>query len=327
MELLERYLHAVGFWLPKTQKQDILAELSEELQSQIEEKEMEVGGPLDEAGLEVILKKCGDPLLVAEHFLPQQSLIGPVLFPIYWFVLKMVLFGYLVPWLLVWICLLIFDPAYRAANPGLSQISNLSTLWSITVNSFFFITLGFATVERYHLKNWLMKDWSPRKLPAVRDPNRIPRANALGELAFGILFTVLWINLLSGKTEFIFNSVRITLAPEWIYFFWGLLSLGLIGIVFSIVNLFRPYWTKMRAIFRLLTNSFGSIIFCWFLKTQILTEFKLLTMSDAKAHELTMQINNWIGRLFPWGIVVAVIVFVVDVFRIIRAGNTAQDVQ
>ena len=108
---------------------------------------MEVGGPLDEAGLEVILKKCGDPLLVAEHFLPQQSLIGPVLFPIYWFVLKMVLFGYLVPWLLVWICLLIFDPAYRAANPGLSQISNLSTLWSITVNSFFFITLGFATAR------------------------------------------------------------------------------------------------------------------------------------------------------------------------------------
>jgi len=38
MELLNRYLQAVGFWLPRKQKQDILAELSEDLRSQIEEQ-------------------------------------------------------------------------------------------------------------------------------------------------------------------------------------------------------------------------------------------------------------------------------------------------
>jgi hypothetical protein len=31
MELLERYLQAVKFWLPKKQKQDIIAELSEDI--------------------------------------------------------------------------------------------------------------------------------------------------------------------------------------------------------------------------------------------------------------------------------------------------------
>ena len=36
-ELLERYLQAVRFWLPKAQQEDILAELSEDLRSQIEE--------------------------------------------------------------------------------------------------------------------------------------------------------------------------------------------------------------------------------------------------------------------------------------------------
>src|SRR5215813_5090171 len=40
-ELLDRYVHAVGFWLPKKQKADIMAELSEDLRSQIEEKEAE----------------------------------------------------------------------------------------------------------------------------------------------------------------------------------------------------------------------------------------------------------------------------------------------
>jgi hypothetical protein len=39
MELLNRYLQAVGFWLPRKQKHDIIGELSEELRCQIEEKE------------------------------------------------------------------------------------------------------------------------------------------------------------------------------------------------------------------------------------------------------------------------------------------------
>ena len=81
MELLDRYLHAVGFWLPRKQKEDILAELSEDLRSQIEEKEAELGRKLTEGDLEALLKQRGRPVLVANHYLPQQYLIGPVLFP------------------------------------------------------------------------------------------------------------------------------------------------------------------------------------------------------------------------------------------------------
>jgi hypothetical protein len=33
MQLLERYLQAVKFWLPKEQKEDIIAELSEDIRS------------------------------------------------------------------------------------------------------------------------------------------------------------------------------------------------------------------------------------------------------------------------------------------------------
>src|SRR5580765_2799234 len=90
MDLLDRYLQAVGFWLPASQQQDIIAELSEDLHSQIEEKETELGRSLNETEIEDILKRRGRPLLVANRYLPQRSLIGPVLFPIYWFVLKLV---------------------------------------------------------------------------------------------------------------------------------------------------------------------------------------------------------------------------------------------
>src|SRR5450432_1570588 len=111
MELLDRYLQAVKFWLPREQKQDIIAELSEDLQSQIDDKETALGRKLNESEIESILKQRGRPLLVANRFLPQQHVIGPVLYPIYAFVLKIVALCYLVPWILVWIGLMAFSPA------------------------------------------------------------------------------------------------------------------------------------------------------------------------------------------------------------------------
>jgi len=43
MELIDRYLQAVKFWLPKAQKQDIIAELSEDIRSQVERKRRSLG--------------------------------------------------------------------------------------------------------------------------------------------------------------------------------------------------------------------------------------------------------------------------------------------
>jgi hypothetical protein len=79
MELLDRYLQAIEFWLPKRQRQDIIAELSEDLRSQIEEKETELGRKLEDAEVEAILKRCGAPLEAASRYRPQQYLIGPAL--------------------------------------------------------------------------------------------------------------------------------------------------------------------------------------------------------------------------------------------------------
>ena len=45
MELLDRYLQAVRFWLPKAQQNDIIAELGDDIRSQIEDKESALGRP------------------------------------------------------------------------------------------------------------------------------------------------------------------------------------------------------------------------------------------------------------------------------------------
>jgi len=91
MELLDRYLQSVKFWLPKAQQDDILKELNENIRSQMEDKEGELGRPLSEAEQSAILKRHGHPILVASRYWDRQHLIGPALFPIYWFVLRLVL--------------------------------------------------------------------------------------------------------------------------------------------------------------------------------------------------------------------------------------------
>jgi hypothetical protein len=89
MELIDRYLQAVKFWLPKNQKQDIIVELSEDLRSQVEDREAELGRKLNESEVADLLKQRGRPVLVANRYKSQQHLIGPVLFPIYVFVLRL----------------------------------------------------------------------------------------------------------------------------------------------------------------------------------------------------------------------------------------------
>jgi len=101
MDLVERYLHAIKFWLPKSKHDDIIAEISEDLRSQIEDEEAQLGRALSEAEVGAILKRLGRPLVVAGRYSPQLYVIGPTLFPLYRFVLVTAIVCYCAPGLLV----------------------------------------------------------------------------------------------------------------------------------------------------------------------------------------------------------------------------------
>src|ERR1700739_2514315 len=92
MELLDRYLQAVKKHLPWKRQDDIIAELRTNLESQLEEREAELGRPLTQSEAEDWLKQLGPPIQMASRYHPQQYLIGPSLFPTYWYVLRLVFF-------------------------------------------------------------------------------------------------------------------------------------------------------------------------------------------------------------------------------------------
>ena len=83
MELIDRYLQAVKLWLPTRQKQDICCRVcADDLQSQVEEREAELGRPLAETELADLLERCGKPMAAAGRYLSRRSsLIGPRCIP------------------------------------------------------------------------------------------------------------------------------------------------------------------------------------------------------------------------------------------------------
>ena len=321
MELLERYLQAVKFWLPKEQKQDIIAELSEDISSQIEERESQLGRNLTEAEIEGILKQRGRPVLVANRFLPQQYLIGPVLFPIYTFVLRIVALCYLLPWVLVWIGIMTYSPTYRIQHGG--WLGGIGQAWGgLWITAFIVIgvvTVVFAVLEQVQAKSRFLENWNPRKLPPVRNPNQIPRSASIIEIVANSVFGVWWwVAYMSSPLILNRPEIRILLSPTWRYFFWGILCVTLVNIALSAANLNRPYWTVRRAMVRLMMGFVGSALFCWLMKANIVAEITVPNVSAARTSEITNAINLWMGRALPAAIAVCIVIVIADAYRIYR---------
>jgi len=322
MELLDRYLQAVKFWLPRAQRDDIVAELGEDIRSRIEEEESSLGRKLNEAEVAAILKERGRPLLVASRYLPQESLIGPALFPIYRFVLKIVVL-YPAAWLLVSAGLMIFFPHLRGEESlGGALLQMWGPLWHATFAVVVMVTVVFVVLERVQSRSNFLQDWEPLKLPPARDPHRISRANSSFEVAANVIFIAI---LASGTVSGSFHlggGVRLDLAPAWQGFLWAFLLLALANITLSAANLFHPHWTRLRSGIRLMLDCGGSVAFCWLLKASVLGGIYAPGLLPARAAEMTDFINQAMSNLFPLAVVAcALVVAISDGGRLFRLGK------
>jgi len=260
MELLDRYLQAVRFWLPRKQQDDIIAELGDDLRSQIEERESALGRPLNEDELVTLLKQAGHPLWVAGRYQKQQALIGPVLFPLYSFVLKIVALGYLVPWLVVWIVLTVLVPSHRAADPMLTLAGGWASFCTNIIVIFGSVTLAFAILERVQSAVSALQQWDPRKLPRPKD--RVSRVESVFGLVFSIVYIAWWLSL-PRYGALIFGPIAgfFSLNPALHVWYLPLLAPPSIVAVQQCVNILRPQWTWLRAAAQLLSDSIALFIF------------------------------------------------------------------
>ncbi len=245
MELLDRYLQAVGFWLPRGQRPDILAELAEEFRSQVEAREGELGRQLSDDEVEAMLQRWGNPLRMAERYLPPRYLIGPAFYPLYLHVLKVYLWVWVVPWLAVWLGYVAFDSGYRAAHPGQALVHTLSPLIFSTVFLLFFTTLAFVVLERSQFRARILDRWSPRSLPGAADPNRISRSISLWGVAWNFVLALWCLGWLHLPAQ---PGVRVAVSARIEHLFRAPVLLLLLALILiHVADFVCPWWTRRRA--------------------------------------------------------------------------------
>lgn len=273
MELFERYLQAVKKHLPWKRQDDILNELRANLESQLEDKESELGRPLTEGEMTDWLRQLGSPLQVAARYQPMQYLIGPSLFPMYWYVLRVAFLWASVIYSIVNVVIIATTVANanavnndNAANVAALMAEALVRLPGVLMTVAAWVTLIFAALEfatsRYPSIcppiAGLAPDWSPSSLPPlekISTSGQRPRsyAHAVAEVVFGYILLI-WLILiprhpflLLGPGAFYLQSSPFRLAHIFMDFYWVVLALNILQVGWKAWRLWRGTWQQPQS--------------------------------------------------------------------------------
>lgn len=221
--LLDRYLHAVGKYLPASRRGDILAELSANLLAEMDDKESELGRPLTAAEQSALIKTHGRPFQVAAGYLPQHYLIGPIVFPYYVLILKVSVTLCAFFYFLVNAIVLAVNGFSAAALLGLILRFPFTALITAAWVTMIFAALEYAA-PRYASRFSALSEWKPETLPPIDSAPNKPYTTIL-DLLFnfaGIIWLAavphhLFLLLGPGARYFTAGPVRATPALHALY--------------------------------------------------------------------------------------------------------------
>ncbi len=300
MDLLDRYLQAIRFWLPRRTQEDIVRELAEDIRSEIEEREAQSGHALGDADLEAILLRRGAPRTVALRYFPNRYLIGPLLLPIYGLVLRVVLL-----WVLLPLTILVSASAVAtSADPGIAALAAAGRYLQSAISGFAMITLVFAILERVQPDYPTRKAWNPRDLPKVRPPERDEpsRTGSAFEVIFGGWFLLWWSGLIHSPILGLplDSLVHLTPAPVWLTLHWPILALSVSMTVLSAVNLVCPWWTFWRAVTRLSNQVVAVGLAAWLLHAGTWFTVTASALPPGKIADIQRSLNLGLPIAFFW---------------------------
>jgi hypothetical protein len=189
MDLIDRYLDAVRLFLPRTQRDDIAAELRDALMTRREEQEAGLGRALTRKEDEALLHDYGHPLIVAARYGRQQYLIGPELYPIYAFALLIVLASIALAAAITGVVATAMTGGDLPHGLGVA----LGVAWTGAFTAVGAVTVIFAILQRTGASNRIVVDWSIRDLPRItRRRPRQPWFERVAGMVFLTLFMLWW---------------------------------------------------------------------------------------------------------------------------------------
>ena len=317
MPLLDRYLQAVRFFLPRRNQDDIVRELSENLLSQIEDREQSLGRPLTEDELAELLRRHGHPMVVAGKYRSSAHLIGPALFPLYLFALKMGLgVALIVTTVLAAIATVLHGDVLRHALEAFLAYPGRALM------VFAWTTLGFAGLDLAQSRLKLTHRWDPRTLPRLmKHEERMSRTQALCELlaasagAIWLMLVPRWPFLLLGSA-----TSLLQLAPIWSIVYIPILGVTLATVAINVFTFARPAWTPLRTLARAAVHSVACVIFVVLLRVdQWVLAKPGATLTDGTSAERLADIANHVVEI---SLTVALFVTLIELGREIHRWNS-----
>lgn len=316
-DLLDRYLAAVARELPVAQREDIIAELRDELLTKMELREEAAGRPLERDALEALLLEFGHPLIVAGRYRRVQHLVGPEIFPLWWQALKVtlaIIAAVYVVGLVIGIAFVDGDLPDRVPH---------TDLVGALVTAFGAVTLVAVVIERLNLQRFVYR-WRPRQLPPVRARSKSLFERVV-ELGMSVVFVLWWTGLIHFRDWVpAFGALTVDMAPVWRTFFWPILAYGLFEIVMHVTALARPAAARLNAGLALARALFGTGLLAAILQGAD----HWLTVTSARISPEALEITQAaFDRGMRLGLAVTVAVFVImdiiEAWRLWRAMRAA----
>jgi hypothetical protein len=292
MTLLDSYLSAVGRCLSRKQRADIVAELREEMLSQLEARQAELGRPLTDVEQYAVFLMQGDPMTVARRYSPNRrslslgwELIGPELFPAYLFVLGLNLA------ITLTVIPLSLLTQHFAITPGAFVLPVLGQIVCVTA---VFIILNFVRLKFPH--QWI---YPPAELATVIPPQRWYSISGLVACS---LLTAWWIAIPQFQFLVLGSAAgELELAPVWRRYYVPIMLLFFAGMGQRALSAGRPYWTWVLPTFRTVISGTGAFVM-FFFRTHLLVVIKASVRDVVQAEKHATSMNNFLrwGLFGPW---------------------------
>jgi hypothetical protein len=319
MELVDRYLQSVKWMLPKKQQDDLIRELSDEILSQVEEKETALGRPLNEDEQVALLKQLGHPMLLAARYRKQRYLIEPSIFAIYWMVLRLVL-------IVTLFGMSVAAVATAATGQGLGKALAILIQYPFAALSVFaWVTIVFVVLDIVQVKFNFYGKWDPRTLPKVtKKEKKHSMLESVAALVFGALFGIWW--LVGLKHQFLIfgpGVAAVHFGPVWQTIYPLFVVLVIADLIRHTIDLLRPNWEKGRLAFRLFFRAMNLLVLYF-----LLNATDVLVGSNPGIQPYMTNMNRGIHVALVIAVVISVAQAIWDVYSTIgrRSSNGARAV-
>lgn len=326
MELIERYIYAVGKKLPRKQRADIEKELKSLIMDELDARTG--GGKPSKEDITAVLMEMGHPRDVAARYTENgRYLIGPALYPTY-IMIAGIMSGAVL--LALTVSMLVgFLSTQPDAGQALLQVGLLIPRFIMAaVSGLGFLTIAFALIERFmpekHIKSLKDEDiWDPSQLPTV--PVKYDEVKPWEEI-LGIVLTVAAIVIFNAFPEVIGiyyldgQNLRLVLSREALAYylpFWNVAWGLYIGK--SMLLLYRGRWELWTHIYDIVLSLLNiAVLAVMIAGPRLLNEGALGLIRDAAGESIPNLMRSGLVLAFVAAMAVTAVKTGVNAYRLIR---------